>query len=189
MLAPTPPERRLTIDEFFAMYAGRAEKWELVEGVPVMMAGGTRRHNRVTRNLAGLLFQRLAGSRCEVFTAGMGVETAREGYRLPGVAIYCDPRDLDEGEHDPVRLRFPRVVIEVLSPLTAADDFGAKLAEYQAIPSVDTIVMIHPVRRTLTMFERVTDVEWRNVVHMPGAPLTLRDPALTVAADDIFAGT
>ena len=37
-------------------------------------------------------------------------------------------------------------------------------------------------------FERVSDSEWRTVVHLPGQPLVLRDPVVTIAAADVFAG-
>lgn len=43
--------QKLTIAEFLVAYSGREEKFELVDGVPVMMAGANRRHVRIMANL------------------------------------------------------------------------------------------------------------------------------------------
>ena len=36
------------------------------------------------------------------------------------------------------------------------------------------------------MFERVAPREWRNRTLPPGAPLDIRDPAMTIPGDEIF---
>ncbi len=187
MLAPLHPSHKLTIDEFLDLYSGEEARWELVRGVPVMMASASRAHNRVVRNLISALHVRLRGTRCEAMPSDMGLETAENSYRLPDVGIYCDPRDL-ESEGDPSRLEFPKVLFEVTSPGTTRSDRMVKLVEYQALASVDTVVFVHPQMRTLTVFERMEDGAFRNVTSLPGTPLVLRDPALTIPADDIFEG-
>ncbi len=72
---------------------------------------------------------------------------------------------------------------------TESTDHGVKLDEYQDIESVDTIVLIHASRDAFTTFERAGPTEWRLVVHLPGQPLVLRDPVVTITVDEIFAGT
>lgn len=185
MLAPQLPDRKLTVDEFLDRYSGEEARWELVRGVPVMMASASRAHNRVVRNLIRRLANALDGSACEAMPSDMGLQTVDDGYRLPDVAIYCDPRDL-ASDGDPNRLSFPKVLFEVASPGTSRSDRMEKLVEYQALDSVDAVVFVHPQRRTLTVFERMADGAFRNVTSLPGAPLVLRDPALTIPADEIF---
>ena len=181
--------RKLTVDAFITAYAGRPERFELVDGVPQLMAGANRRHVRVTRNLLVALTNQLAGSACEALAVDMGLEISEFTYRLPDVAIYCDPRDLAPRVVEPMKLNHPRVVFEILSLSTATTDHGVKLDEYQGLPSVDTIVFIHAARDAFTTFERAGTTEWRTIVHLPGQPLCLRDPPLTIAAAEIFAGT
>ena len=185
--ADTPPPK-LTIDEFITAYADRPGRYELVDGEPRMMAGAKRRHGRIMRNLVWRLSDRLQGGPCEVFGSDMGLEIDDDNYRLPDVAIYCDPRDLGPTEDDLTRLRFPKVVIEVASRPTLAVDYDTKMMEYMDLDSVGTIVFIHPKRLRLTTVERVEGNEWRTVLHLPGQPLILRDPAVTVTAEEIFAG-
>lgn len=180
--------QKLTIDEFIAAYAGREEKYELVDGVPHMMAGANRRHVRIMGNLNRRLLERLEGGPCEPLASDMGLQVDQHTYRLPDLAIYCDPRDRERKEVEPMKLHHPRVIFEILSKSTETTDYGVKLDEYQRIESVDTIVFIHPSRETFTTYERASATEWRTILHLPGQALTLRDPQVTITADEIFAG-
>lgn len=181
--------QKLTIAEFLAAYAGREEKFELVDGVPVMMAGANRRHVRIMTNLVRRLAERLDGGPCEVLAADMGLAVSEHTYRLPDVGIYCDPRDTGPAPVEPMTMSHPKVLIEILSRSTEMTDHAIKVDEYQAIASVDTIVLVHTSRDAFTTYERVSDTEWRTVVHLPGQPLVLRDPSVTIPAAEIFAGT
>lgn len=181
-------EPKLTINQFLAAYAGREEKFELIDGTPQLMAGANRRHVRIMGNLLWRLKERLQGGPCETLAADMGIGVSQFTYRLPDIAIYCDPRDLGPRDVEPMMLHYPRVIFEILSPSTETTDHGIKLDEYQGIESVDTIVFVHPLREAFTTFERASANEWRTVVHLPGQPLILRDPQVTIAAAEIFAG-
>lgn len=179
---------RLTIPEFLAAYGGREEKYELVDGVPVMMAGANRRHNRIMANLVRRIAERLDGGPCEVLAADMGLAVSQFTYRLPDLAIYCDPHDTGPRDVEPMTLDRPKVLIEILSQSTEKTDHAVKLDEYQAIDSVDTIVLIHVSRNAFTTFERTGPNEWRTIVHLPDQAFNLRDPVLEIPAGEIFAG-
>ena len=181
-------ETRMTVDEFLAAYEGVEERFELVDGVPVAMGRATRRHNRIMANLSRRLGERLDGLPCEVLAANMGLSVSEFSFRLPDLGIYCDPRDIGPGNNDAMTMAFPKVLFEILSKSTQRIDHVYKLDEYQAIDSVDTIVFIHLARSAFTTFERLGTNEWRTIVHLPGQPLVLRDPALSIPADEIFAG-
>lgn len=187
--APVQASARMTVSEFLAAYEGVEGKYELVEGVPVAMAGASLRHNRIVRNLISRIDERLRGGPCEVLPSDMGLLVSIDTYRLPDLGIYCDPRDVRPADINRQSLDFPKVLIEVLSRSTQRSDYVVKLDEYQAIASVDTVVFVHNTRDAFTTFERVSNTEWRTVVHLPGQPLVLRDPAMTIPAAEIFAGT
>ena len=181
-LAPTPPVR-LEIEEFLRLYGDRDDgRWELDNGVPVMMAGATRRHGQVSISIAAALFGRLRDTRCEALF-DMFVVTGIRKLAVPDVGIYCDPRD---GDDEARMLRFPRVIFEVLSPSTEREDKATKLFEYQRLDSVDTIVLADHETRELHLFERVGPREWRNRTLARGEPLELRDPAMAIPGDEIF---
>lgn len=187
-LQATIPQK-LTIDEFLSSYGGREEKYELVDGVPCLMARAKRRHVQIMGNLLWRLKERLQGGPCDAMAADMGLKVSELTYRLPDLAIYCDQRDLGPQAADASSLEHPKVIFEILSSSTETTDYGVKLDEYQRIESVDTIVFIHPAREAFTTYERASATEWRTTLHLPGQPLVLRDPTVTIAADEVFAGT
>ena len=190
--APVPPNR-LTIEEFFDFIDGRPEheRWELDDGVPVlvsdptMMAGGTRRYARVAGRLFRRLADRLEGSGCEAFNGEMLLRTRDESARVPDVAIYCDPRDLDGDDLERAN-SYPSVVFEVLSPSTQWTDRVRKLIEYKQIESMRAVVFVDAERRVLDVHTRLEPNEWRSSIVPQGAPLVLAFPAITVTADEIF---
>ncbi len=73
------------------------------------------------------------------------------------------------------------------TPSIESIDRRAKVPEYQAIASVEVIVLVDARVRTFETFERVSADEWRNIKHHRGEPLILADPAITLTADEIFA--
>lgn len=176
----------LTSDDFFELYAG--QRFELVEGRPCAMSGGSRLHAQVTSNIHAVLWLRLRGTPCRAYNSDMAVRTAEDTIRYPDVTIVCDESELAGEPARQLALAAPRVLIEVRSPSTERDDRFVKLNEYKAISSVDTIALVHPQERHFETFQRSGEREWLNTVHLPGASLVLRDPALTVTADEMFYG-
>ena len=107
-MATRAVQPRLTIPEFVELYAPLPGKYELWDGVPVLMAGGTARHALIGVNIVSALRPKLRGTGCAPFNSDMMLRVGAENGRLPDVAIYCDPRDLA----DPSALAFelPSVV-------------------------------------------------------------------------------
>ena len=60
--------QRLTVGEFYEWVAAREQKYELVDGEPVMMAGADRRHDRIAGNAIGVVGSHLQGHRGQPFT-------------------------------------------------------------------------------------------------------------------------
>ena len=178
----------MTVDDFLVAYANVEERYELVDGEPVAMGSANYRHNGLMANLLRRIAERLDGSPCKVLAANMGLSVSAFTYRLPDLGIYCDPREIGPDNGEAMTLAHPKVLIEILSKSTERSDYVHKLDEYQAIASVDTIVFVHRTRDAFTTFERLSETEWRTIVHLPGQPLVLRDPAMTIPAAEVFAG-
>lgn len=176
----------ITVAQFLSDYCERSDgRWELIEGVPVMMAGGTVRHARVAGRLLAALYGKLRGSGCEPFNSDMLLRTGERTLRLPDVAIYCDPRDI-AGDDQTRILMFPKILFEVLSPSTQRDDRGRKLFEYQQIESVRVVVLIDADKRVIHVFTPETEGDWRHRKLAPGEALTIAEPAFTLTTDEIF---
>lgn len=181
--------QRMTIPEFLYLYEGAEGRWELVNGVPTLMAGGTRRHALIAANILVVLGQRLRGRRCEAFGSDFGVRTGEDTVRYPDVSVYCDRRDLDADPDQQKFGRYPLYLFEVLSPSSAHIDMGAKLAEYQGLSSVQGVFMIEPTGRTVTAFLRGSSGEWPATGSMveEGGTVMLAALGIQLRWDEIFA--
>lgn len=134
---PPPPVAR---DDFLALLDARpGERWELIDGVPLMMVGGTLRHARIQRNLLRALADRARAKGCEAIGSDMFVASSASDFlAAPDVFVRCGPAD--------ETARFvtdPTVVVEVLSPSTMRLDRGAKFEQYRAMPSVEQILLVY----------------------------------------------
>lgn len=147
MLARKP--ERMTIAEFLLWEERQEEKWELVDGVPVLrserwwrdpvtgMAGARKGHNRIAGNVYHHLRRRLAGGLCEPFNADMKVVSPTGNARYPDVVVDCD-----RGDNADLEATDPRVIFEVLSPSNRPGKQSQLFNDYQAIDSIECLVLI-----------------------------------------------
>ena len=82
---------------------------ELIHGEAYAMAGASRNHHRITRNLVSALTQYLNGKPCEPFFSDMKVKVD-SCFFYPDALVVCD----DEQGHDYYTEK-PSLIIEVLS--------------------------------------------------------------------------
>lgn len=150
-------EKLWTVAEFLAWEQQQPEKWELVEGQPRMMTGGTGNHSRVKRNVVMALERALDGTPCEAFVDGPRLELEHL-VAYPDAIVTCDPPSAQQQTIDA-----PKVLIEVLSPTTANFDRGAKWIAYQTIPSLLHYLIIAPDTPRVEMYTRRGD-RWDYVV-------------------------
>ncbi len=147
---PYPP--LISLERFLKIDFGSDLKAELSNGVIRMMAAGTFAHARVQGNVLRLLGNALLGTGCRPQGPDMGVHTATLSLRYPDVSVWCGK---DGRENDKVRvLADPRMIVEILSPSTMAEDLTEKLPEYRAMPSVETILYIDPEGETIRHLQR-----------------------------------
>jgi Uma2 family endonuclease len=142
-----------TIADYLAWEPTQTEKHDYVRGEVFAMTGGTLRHNRATMKSAMALETHLQGSRCKVFSGDVKVaveETAHWFY--PDVVVTCSERDV--ADLDAVAVREPVLLLEVLSPSTAAYDRGDKFLSLQKLPSLREYALLDAVAHRLEVFRR-----------------------------------
>jgi Uma2 family endonuclease len=186
------PVPHLSAEHFFELYENVPEKYELINGQPVlkfgeaeMMAGGSGTHNIISGNIFAALHRALKGSACRPFGPDMGVKINWDGILYPDVSIFCDPRNFVGGLNVKA-FPFPSIIFEVLSPSTAAYDRGEKLFHYQSIATVRSVFIVEGDRQQITHHSRSSDTIWMSEILASGTDLVLTDPALTLTAAEIF---
>jgi len=104
------------------------ERWEIIAGVAYAMAPApSTRHQIVIGNLFGRLIRDLAGELCRPFMAPTDVKLSDLDVVQPDILVVCDPIRITPTHIEGA----PDVVIEVLSPATAAKDLRQKKALYE----------------------------------------------------------
>ena len=143
MGVPTVNTGPMTIEEFYAFTDGRPdnEKWELIDGEPVLHASPSPFHQRIVKNLVFALVSREREPQAlwEVLP-GLGVRVSDINRPEPDVLILpklAPPLDPFERDRDDIIVAF-----EVLSPSTADRDLRWKRAAYTSIPSLTHYVVI-----------------------------------------------
>src|SRR5271157_2668499 len=148
-------ENDLDVDTFLRWAEGRQGRWELREGQPVLMSPERAAHaltKYAAQESLKAAIQR-AGLPCRMFPDGMTVRIgARTAFEPDALVVCPSPLDLHTME-----IPNPIVVVEVLSPSTAADDHGVKLDGYFSLPSVEHYLTISPDRRVMIHHKRGAD--------------------------------
>ena len=175
-------EKLIDVDEYLAWAEGREGKFELHEGRVVAMAPEMAVHALVKGYAVTALNVALRRRRgeCGVYADGLAVRITRRRVFIPDVVVTC-PRTPDRV----VETTTPLVVVEVLSPSTAAFDHGAKLEGYFSLPSLAHYLIVDPERRLVIHHAR-EDGERAATRILHGGFLRLDPPGIEVAVEDLF---
>jgi Uma2 family endonuclease len=148
---------RMSIEEYLALVEQDPEHaYEYLDGRVYMMTGGTPDHAIIGSNVNGLLQAFLRGRRCIVYNSDVYLQLS-ERYRVcPDVTVSCDPRDRGAREV----IRYPSLVVEVLSPTTEARDRGQKSLQYRSCPSIQEYVLISSEFPLVEVFRREKQGFW-----------------------------
>ena len=151
-MAEAAVQERWTTASFLAWLAdghGGENRWELVDGQPMMMAPPVARHSIVVGNVAGMLRERLRGGPCRPFTGDLGVETRPDQFRLPDIVVDCEPGGMDDAMASD-----PKVVVEVPLPSARILNTFDKLEEYKGLAALHHLVAIDPMRMDVVLWTR-----------------------------------
>jgi Uma2 family endonuclease len=136
------PVTKLSLDEYLELDKNSEERYEFFDGEIFAMAGGSPSHSRIGLNICNELAQKLRGRNCEAFNSEMRIKVpAILPYCYPDASVVCGEPIFDE-LNGQSRLLNPIVIVEVLSPSTAAYDLGKKFTAYQSIESFQEYLII-----------------------------------------------
>jgi Uma2 family endonuclease len=173
----------MTEDEFFDFIQTRDEKWELIDGEPMMMAGANQRHQDIAANTLTSLHTQLRGKNCRPTAADTGVPTSNGTIRYPDIVVDCGKRD-DQA----MRATTPTLVIEVLSPSTRGFDSHKKMIEYKSHPDIKYILLIDTSSACALLHIRNGEA-WGEVMY-DGLDALIEFPEIgaTLALSDVYYG-
>ena len=170
------PEEYLEIDR-----ASIDVKYEYTDGHIYAMSGGTAEHAEIAINMIAILKAHLQGS-CRVLSSDVRVQVAERKYYYPDVSVSCHPEDKQKGIDI---IRYPRLVIEVLSPSTETNDRGKKFRSYKACSSIQEYVLINSQYQEVEIFHRQGDM-WAYHQYESGQEINLASIRLIISLADIY---
>jgi Uma2 family endonuclease len=154
---PTIKTGPMTVEEFYAFTDTRPdnEKWELIDGEPILNGSPSPVHQWIVKNLLIAL-----GSRERELKApwavlpGLGVRVSRTNRPepdlliMPRAAFSADPSLRDTGQMI--------AAIEILSPSTVDRDLRCKRTAYTSLPSLTHYIVVAQDAVDVVVFARDT---------------------------------
>lgn len=133
-----PSPQKMTVEAYLDWEPRQELRYEFVNGEVFAMTGGSLPHNDIAINLLTALRPHIRKQGCRINMADAKVNITPSVYRYPDLTISCDERDkaaLDA-------IRYPKLIVEVLSPGTETLDRSDKFREYRSLPSLEEYILI-----------------------------------------------
>jgi Uma2 family endonuclease len=174
----------MTAEEFLAWDEHETQKREFVRGEVFAMAGADEPHVTTSMNIAMSLRQHVRGGPCRVFMLDMKLRVAQaDAYFYPDVLVTCSAADAT----NPKIKSEPMLIVEVLSPATAAYDRGDKFSAYRTLPSLQEYLLVDTTRRRCDLFRRGADGLWVLHPFERGEAVRLESLLLDIPAEQLWA--
>jgi Uma2 family endonuclease len=145
-----------TIADWGLFEADKERKHQLRNGEFLEMAGASYEHNVIAGNLFGELYAVLHDTDCQVLGSDQKVYIDNDNGLYPDLVIVCGEPLL----HPVEALQNPVLIVEVLSPATAADDRGEKFEKYRTRPTLTHYILVEQSRPSVEHFERGESGHW-----------------------------
>ena len=177
--------QRMDKASFFAWTERQERKYELADGIVVMMANVTRHHARICTNIVVALSKQLDRDRYDITQGDFAIETGEKSVRYADVMV----EPFGAGGKDRSTLS-ALLLVEVLSPSSMHVDFHDKLHEYQETPALGTYIICAQDSRRAWVWTREGGV-WPREPHILETAEALIDvPALgvTLPLAEIYRG-
>jgi Uma2 family endonuclease len=154
---PTIKTGPMTVKEFYAFTDTRPddEKWELIDGEPILNASPSPVHQWIVRNILIALGNRERELKASwAILPGLGIRVSRTNRPepdlliMPRAAFSADPAQRDTGEMI--------AAFEILSPSPADRDLRWKRTAYTSLPSLTHYIVVAQDAVDVVVFARVT---------------------------------
>jgi Uma2 family endonuclease len=189
-MAISAQKRSQSIAEYVELERRSDQRHEYEDGQILAMAGGSPEHSFIVANLVREAGYALKGKPCRVADSNLRIRIPRRPkYVYPDASIICGPLQLDPDDPQQHSILNPRVIIEVLSPSTEADDRGDKFTDYRRIESFEEYILISEDRPSVETFLRQPDGTW-SFLNFAGseAIAKIRCLGIEIPMTEIYAG-
>jgi Uma2 family endonuclease len=155
-------------------------RYEYMYGRVYAMAGGTANHSRLINKFYQLLENQLTSGSCHPFS-DMYVMLAENSRVLPDVVVTCNASDY---RNNATLIRFPRLIVEVLSTSTERIDRNEKFFAYIELPSLEEYVLVHQYRKQVEVYRKIDG--WIAHIYQQGEKIHLAILDIDISLDELY---
>jgi Uma2 family endonuclease len=174
----------ISIKEFVPILHASEVKLEPIDGQIVPFANGTIAHRLVCGQVVHALNRAVTPGSCQLFTSDVALQ-----HEHAPTYVFPDASCTSEAiapEADSILA--PRLLVEVMSPLSVERDRIHKLDSYRAIPSVDEYLIVDSRRIWACVYRRY-DGMWINKIYGLDDTIELLSIGITrIKMDELYAG-
>lgn len=157
IMAQPEIQRHYTAEEYFVLEAQNEMRHEYLGGEIFAMAGATIPHNLIKGNIVAGLRPGVRQRGCRLYDESVRLAVQDDfHYTYPDIMVSCDPAD----RRDPLLIRQPVLIVEVLSPSTADYDRSRKFNQYKKIASLRHYILVSQTAWVLEWFRRDDAGQW-----------------------------
>lgn len=179
MMQQPRPEWPKTLEAFHRWHADQPDRWEFIDGVPKLMAPGSKAHSLLKNNVGGACRDAVRGGPCRSFVDSLSIEIG-QSYLIPDVVVDCGPLDLST----PNAIR-PVIVVEIASPGSQHDDLGRKFKIYMQVPEIQHYLFVSQDERLIIHHERQGEGTFLSRLVRSGT-MRLDPPGISLDVDAIY---
>ena len=186
--------QRLTLDDYLNYNDGADTRYELVNGELIPMSLGTGEHGEISEFINELIKEAIKTMGLPWTSKDMklGVQSPRgnrwDTVRIPDIVVLPMAQwDQLKKKEAVIRLNepFPLLVVEVVSPSTASDDYRAKRSEY-AVLDIPEYWIIDPIKGRVTVCTLVEGAYDDQVFQGESAIVSPTFSSIDLTADQIL---
>jgi len=179
----------MTVAEFYAFTDTRPdeEKWELVDGEPILNAAPSKTHHWIVRNIVVALCNRERELNAPwAVLPELGVRVSKTDRPEPDVLVIpSDHRSVDPRERDVSNVI---VAFEVLSPSTEGRDLRWKRTAYASLLSLTHYIVVAQDAVEVTVFARDEDFAEKRIRSIDKV-IELRSLGISLPVAEIYRDT
>ena len=158
-------------------------KHEYIDGYVYAMAGASRNHGIISRNVLVELSNKLKQQKspCETYSSDMKVKISDliNSFFYPDVMMVCDIDNEDDYYQSS-----PVIIVEVLSKSTRKNDLSTKKLTYFNIPTLQEYVLIEQDLCEINVFRKSDD--WKSTIYFLGDEISFESINTTISVEDIY---
>jgi Uma2 family endonuclease len=191
IISPTSPElKRFSPQDYLVWERKQRLKHEFIDGKLYTMGGASKKHNKITFNINGLLwFIQQTITNFEAFTTDMRTYAPlKKSYFYPDIVVVKGQDEYLDNEFD--TLTNPTVVIEVASKSTKSYDKSKKFDFYRSIPSLEEYFLVSQTEYYISHFYKNAQNEWvvGDILQSPTDVLKVKSLSIELKLSDIYRG-